>query len=202
MIIQDRSDVRRASLNSILLDDAWHLEALKTLRGVAPFAWITGGFVRNAIWDEVFKMPNPCVPADVDVIYLRPQRHAPLSERQIRASLFQSAPDIRWSVKDQGRMHRRSGDAPYRTLHEALKAFPDRSSAIAVRLPDDGSLEILAPYGLEDTFRGIVRPTPAGLSDSRYEAFLDRKLAGWRQRWPRLIVASAAPRQNPDREAA
>jgi len=202
MNIQDRSDVRKASLTSILLNDAWHFEALKTLRGIAPFAWITGGFVRNAIWDEVFNMSNPCVPADVDVIYMDPERHVPLSERGIRASLFRSAPGIHWSVKDQGRMHSRSGDAPYRTLGAALQAFPDRSSAIAVRLLNDGSLEILAPYGLEDAFRGIVRPTPAGLSDSRYEAFLDRKLVGWRQRWPRLMIASTAPRQDPSRKAA
>jgi hypothetical protein len=44
-----------ASLSGVLLGDAWHREALETLREVAPFAWITGGFVRNAIWDAVFE---------------------------------------------------------------------------------------------------------------------------------------------------
>jgi uncharacterized protein len=193
---------RDASLNNILLDDAWHREALETLRETAPFAWITGGFVRNAIWDAVFDKQDFCIPADVDVIYLGPRGRTRLIEQSLSASLIGNAPEIRWSVKDQSRMHVRSSDSPYRSLNEALRAFPDRSSAIAVRLLSDDSLETLAPYGLQDAFRGIVRPTPAGRSDERYRAFLDRKLAGWRKRWPHLMVASAALPQRSSRRAA
>jgi uncharacterized protein len=193
---------REALLRSILLDDAWHREALETLRDAAPFAWITGGFVRNAIWDAVFDKQDFCIPADVDVIYLEPRIRTRLAEQGLKASLVQNAPKVLWSVKDQSRMHMGSGDSPYQSLNEALRAFPDRSSAIAVQLRADGRLETLAPYGLEDAFRGIVRPTPAGRSDERYQAFLDRKLAGWRRRWPRLMVASAAPPQRSSRRAA
>jgi hypothetical protein len=99
-------------------------------------------------------------------------------------------------------MHMRGDDPPYRSLGEALRAFPDRSSAIAVRLPSNRKLEILAPFGLEDAFRGIVRPTPIGCSDIRYQRFLDRKLDGWRNRWPRLLVVSAAPGKGHSRKAA
>jgi uncharacterized protein len=193
---------REASLSSILLDDAWHREVLETLRETAPFAWITGGFVRNAIWDAVFDEQSSRIPADVDVIYLAAHRRTLLAEQSLRATLDQNAPEVPWSVKDQSRMHVRSEDPPYRSLDEALRAFPDRSSAIAVRLLTDGSVKVLAPYGSGDAFRGIVRPTPAGLSDDRYQAFLNRKLVGWRKRWPRLMVASAFPRQESSRRAA
>jgi hypothetical protein len=202
MKVQPPKSSRETSLSSILLDDAWHREALEILRETAPFAWITGGFVRNAIWDAVFDKKEACTPIDVDVIYLDPRKRTPFAEHGLSASLAWHAPGIPWSVKDQSRMHMRNGDSPYRTLDEALRAFPDRSSAVAVRLLTDDRVEARVPYGLEDAFRGIVRPTPAGLSDGRYQAFLSRKLVGWRKRWPRLMVVSAALRQGPSREAA
>ncbi len=191
-----------ASLSNILLNDDWHRGTLQALYEVAPFAWITGGFVRNAIWDTTFGKGDFCTPADVDVIYLNGPGSSRLREKGLEATLRQNAPGIFWSVKDQGRMHIRSNDRPYQSLDEALRAFPDRSSAIAVRLLSDERLEILAPFGLQDAFRGVVRPTPAGLSDSRYQSFLARKLDGWRNRWPRLIVASPAPAQGDSRKAA
>jgi hypothetical protein len=191
-----------ASLSGILLNDAWHREALELLRETAPFAWITGGFVRNAIWDFMFGKQEPSVPADVDVIYLDAESPSALTEKNLCDTLSRNAPGILWSVKDQSHMHVRSNDPPYRSLDEAVRAFPDRSSAIAVRLLGNGRLETLAPFGLEDSFRGVVRPTPAGTSDGRYQSFLNRKLPGWRKHWPHLMVASAAPRQARSRTAA
>lgn len=189
-------------LSSILLGDDWHRKTLEALHDSAPFAWITGGFVRNAIWDAVFDKGSFCTPADIDVIYLDIQRDLQLTEKGLESILIRNSKGTLWSVKDQSRMHTRGDDAPYRSLSEALRAFPDRSSAIAVRLPSEERLEILAPFGLADPFRGIVRPTPIGCSDSRYQRFLDRKLDGWRNRWPRLLVASAAPSQRHGRKAA
>jgi hypothetical protein len=191
------------TLGGILLDDAWHREVLEALREVAPFAWITGGFVRSAIWDAVFAKEEPGALADVDVIYLDTPEHALLTESGLGRVLSRHAPGILWSVRDQGRMHARNGDHPYRTLDEALRGFPDKSSAVGVRLLADGGLEILAPFGLEDAFRGVVRPTPAGLSDGRFQHFLKKKLPGWRERWPWLLVASApVPGEDTGRRAA
>jgi hypothetical protein len=192
-----------ASLSELLLDDAWHREALEALREVAPFAWITGGFVRNAIWDVSFEKERLCTPADVDVVYLGPRRKLLLSEGALDAALNRAVPGIEWSVRNQSRMHRRSNDAPYRSLGQALEAFPDRSSAIAVRLLPSDELEILAPFGLEDAFRGVVRPTPAALADDRFPAFLNRKLDGWLRRWPWLsIVYEPVEGQSSSRRAA
>ncbi|HEU4461662.1 MAG TPA: nucleotidyltransferase family protein [Solirubrobacterales bacterium] len=191
-----------SSLSGILLGDVWHRKTLEALHDFAPFAWITGGFVRNAIWDAVFDKGGFCTPADVDVIYLDHQRSLQLAEKGLEEALRRNSKDILWSVKDQSRMHMRGDDPPYRSLDQALRAFPDRSSAIAVRLPANRKLEILAPFGLEDAFRGIVRPTPIGRSDIRYQRFLDRKLDGWRNRWPRLLVASAVSGKGHSRKAA
>lgn len=194
------------ALSSILLDDAWHREVLEALREVAPFAWVTGGFVRSAIWDAVFATGEPCALADVDVIYLDTPERSLFTESGLDRVLSRRAPEILWSVRDQGRMHARNGDRPYRSLNEALRGFPDKSSAVAVRLLPNEDLEILAPFGLEDVFQGVVRPTPAGLSDGRFQRFLKKKLSGWRRRWPWLRVASVPvpgqPGQGAGRHAA
>jgi hypothetical protein len=197
------ADNLEASLSGILLTDAWHREALEAVREVAPFAWITGGFVRSAVWDSVFAKGETGVLADVDVIYLGIPEHSLFTEDGLERLLGRRAPGVLWSVRDQGRMHARNGDRPYRSLEEALRNFPDKSSAVAVRLSPRGGLEILAPFGLEDVFRGVVRPTPVGLSDDRFQRFTAKKLPGWRGRWPWLRVAPApASAQDAGRHAA
>lgn len=195
MNASDRPANLEARLTDTLLHEGRRCETLETLRDNAPFAWITGGFVRNAVWDAVFEMRDASTPVDVDVVYLGGHESGRWGEMNLSAVLRLEAPGIPWSVKDQARMHIRNHDRPYRNLNEALSSFPDRSSAIAVRLLPDGTLDTLAPFGLKDAFRGFVRPTPAGLSDGRYAAFLDRKLDTWRKRWPRLLVVSPTPGQ-------
>jgi uncharacterized protein len=181
-------------LCQIMLDDIWHREALEVVRAVAPFAWITGGFVRSAIWDTVFHCRSVCRPADVDVVYLVDGPDSLIHEDGLKSALAKISPRFHWSVRDQNRMHLRNGDAPYANLEEALQAFPDTSSAIAVRLTARDDLEVLAPFGLGDAFEGLVRPTPAGQADDRYGRFLARKSEGWQERWPWLtIVPSATP---------
>ena len=100
------------------------------------------------------------------------------------------APDVRWSVRNQARMHVRSGDAPYDSLETAIRFFPDTASAIAVRLEQDGTLSILAPYGLADAFDGVVRPTAAAQQrrPDRYADRVSRRAVEWKRRWPILRI--------------
>jgi hypothetical protein len=178
------------TLSRALLDDRWHRAALDAVRSVAPAAWITGGFVRNCIWDLVFACGSFSHPQDVDVIYLGRAGDTEMGERGIEEALKRRDPEINWSVRDQGRMHVRGGDLPYDSLSVALRAFPDRASAIAVRRAGTGELDVLAPYGLEDAFKGVVRPTPISCRDGRFERFVARKLPDWRSRWPAVRIAA------------
>jgi hypothetical protein len=199
-MLQPRPDPSRQSqlnqvLSDALLEDCWHHDALDAVRLKYPTAWIAGGFVRNFIWDLAFDLGSFSRPRDVDVVIFEAATRSESREREFEDELRRHAPRVNWSVRDQGRMHLLAGDLPYGSLEGALRAFPDRSSAIAVRLGRRERLEVLAPFGLDDAFAGLVRPTPAGLTDGRFQRFVARKLPGWRSRWPDVQVAFKRPRK-------
>lgn len=97
-------------------------------------------------------------------------------------------PGLSWSVINQARMSRRNGDAPYQSATDAMNYWPETATAIAVRLTDQEEIEIAAPFGLEDLFAGVIRPTPRFERD-KYPVFLDRiHSKQWEAKWPEPIV--------------
>ena len=70
---------------------------------------------------------------------------------------------------------------PYRSIADAVATFPTTATAIAVR-PSFEYLEIVAPFGLDDLFTGVVRPNKALATRDVYE----NKIARWRRIWPDL----------------
>ena len=72
----------------------------------------------------------------------------------------------------------------YSSLFDALSAWPETATAIAVRLTENDLLEIIAPFGLSDLFELKLRWNPHLVS---YETFLNRVIEKqWLQRWPKL----------------
>jgi hypothetical protein len=126
-----------------------------------PDCWVGAGFVRNAVWDALAGRPPAPLSEDIDVVWFDPVRCDAASDRRIERDLAALHPGLRWSVKNQHRMHIRNADAPYRCCEDALRHWPETATAVAVRLADAGRIEVLAPFGLHDLFAGIVRPTPA-----------------------------------------
>lgn len=180
-------------VGEILLNDPWRRDVLATLRDVAPSAWICGGFVRNRIWDVVtFRVADSPL-EDVDVIWFDPDDTSERAEARLARRLAQRSPTVPWSTHNQARMHERSGDAPYRSLAEAVSCFPDTASAVAVRLLPRGVVDVIAPHGLSDAFAAIVKPTPLASSDpERFTRFLDRKAALWNRYWPEVRIMRIA----------
>ena len=84
------------------------------------------------------------------------------------------APGIRWSVKNQARMHRRNGDAPYRDTLDAVAHWAETPTAIAARTIE-GRVEVMAPYGVDDLLNLIVRPTP--VFGHKMDAYRERIMA-------------------------
>jgi hypothetical protein len=96
-------------------------------------------------------------------------------------------PKLSFSVKNQARMHRVTGDPPYTSSRDALLHVPDTTSAVGVSAGRNGKLRILAPFGLEDFWNMTVRPTPYGAKHyERYEERIRKK--GWQRRWPRVRI--------------
>jgi uncharacterized protein len=177
----------RNRLGELILGDPWRASILQTLWRTDREAWVTGGFVRNRVWDDIESNQLPTPLDDVDVVVFR---NADIGiETELVARLSAAAPTVPWSVRNQARMHTRSGDQPYPSLEDAIRCFPDTASAIAVRLSRHSRLSIIAPFGLRDLFAGVGQPTNVACArPQRYVERLKQKEAEWLLRWPHLTI--------------
>jgi hypothetical protein len=159
------------------------------LRAIATLSiadcWIGGGVIRNSVWDYLHGYPvHVATGSDVDVVYWDLRNANPESDLEIERRLTNDWPDIPWSVRNQARMHERNGDPPYQSTEDACRCWPETATAIAARLWD-GQVQIVAPHGVDDLVRMIVRPTPA--FDTKMSVYQQRLASkDWARRWPRL----------------
>ena len=153
-----------------------------------PDAWVAAGAVRNLVWDELHGRA-PSRPADVDVVYFDAANSGRAGEEAAEAWLAARMPGPAWQVRNQARMHLKSGLPPYRDAVDGIRHFPETPTAVGVRLRGS-HIEVAAPHGLEDLFGLTVRPTSA---DARtIEAYRARIAAkAWAARWPMLRVIMA-----------
>ena len=81
---------------------------------------------------------------------------------------------------------------PYKSSKDAIEKFPERCTAIGIRLVEDGQLEVYSPFGVEDMYNYLVRPTPHFKIDSErmllYRARMTKKK--WSDKWPTLTIES------------
>ena len=77
----------------------------------------------------------------------------------------------------------------YKSSLDALSKFPERCTAIGVRLKE-GNIELIAPYGIDDIASFIVQPTPYFEEDSeRIIAYQNRVTKkNWQEKWPQLVI--------------
>jgi uncharacterized protein len=183
--VQHGAGVTR-DLASLIAADGGRVRLLQLVQDLRlPDCWIGAGFVRSAVWDHLHGKP-PTLPAgDVDVVWFDPARATPDGDRRIEVRLAAAAPEIDWSVTNQARMHARNGDAPYASTGDALRHWPETATAVAVRLTDHG-VDVLAPFGLDDLFALIVRPTPAFATDKLPVVQARMREKRWLERWPLL----------------
>ncbi|ASG23418.1 nucleotidyltransferase family protein [Nitrospirillum viridazoti] len=185
-------------LQAVIRDDAWRMGLLAHVRTLdLPDCWIGAGFVRNAVWDQLHRqqaVPETAGEApdsDVDVVWFDAACPSIAVDRDLTDRLLALAPDVPWSVKNQARMHCRNGDAPYTGCADALRHWPETATAVAVRLTPQDALEVLAPFGLDDLFGRLIRPTPA-FRGAKREILRQRvREKRWLERWPLLRVVDA-----------
>lgn len=176
-----------AELASLLMEPP-RMRVLAAVRDtLGDEAWVTGGFVREAVWDRLHGYIMPTQLDDVDVVFFDALNAAESRERALETALAAAGGNVRWSVKNQARMHLVTDTEPYQSLEDAVGRFPETATSVACRVGADGRICILAPYGLADLFALKVRPTP-GFSLSRYRARIAEKR--WGQKWPRLQIES------------
>ena len=178
------SSAAAARLSEIVLASPLRQARLCALRDFGPpSAWLSAGFVRNAVFDALFSESPAERESDLDVIYLDASATDPERDGAYEHALHAACPGA-WEVKNQARMAVRNGHRSYRDVADALAHFPETATAVAVRLDGD-ELSLLAPYGLDDLFAGVMRCAPCA-DPARYAE--RRHTKRWAERWPRLRV--------------
>ncbi len=178
-------------LQELLASDPEVLAMLATVRSLdLPDCWITAGLVRNHVWDHLHGYEEPTALNDIDVIYFDAGNLDEQAEKRLENDLHDRLPGHPWSVKNQPRMAYRNGDRPYRSISHALEHWCETPTAVAIRLNASDDIDILAPFGLDDLFGLVVRPTPFTRTNpqklAQYRARMKKK--NWPRQWPRIRV--------------
>lgn len=179
-------------LARIIESDTHRWAALNYVDGLQlPDCWIAAGFVRDAVWDHLHGRPLSPVANDIDVIWFDVTKASPADDAEIEAKLAALAPDLKWSVKNQARMHVRNGDAPYDSVSDAMRSWPETATAVGVRKSTNSALEVNMPFGLEDLFGLRLVPTESFVTRKR--AIFEQRIVEkqWLRRYPLLRVCEA-----------
>ncbi len=184
--------MREEDIINLIRSDAWMMSVLRAARSLRLPDWMLGaGFVRNKVWDELHGYKHKEVPtADIDLIYYDADDVDEKTEKEYD-EVLKKAFTANWSAKNQARMHVHKGRTkPYKDTEEALADWVETPTAVAVRLEDDDTLTLFAPYGVDDLVNLIVRPTPTDFNrKDNFETYRERiRSKGWKRRWPKLTM--------------
>lgn len=164
------------------------VDILKALREIDPGLHLGGGTIRSAVWDYLHGYHSQTPVDDVDVVYFDKATATKEHDERFDQKLDALVGNLRWSTKNQARMHRANKERAYKTLNEAVARWPETATAFAVRLTDNGRLEFVTPHGLNDLLRMLIVATPA--FTNRMDIVANRvKNKEWLRLWPRLKLS-------------
>ena len=154
-------------------------------------SWLAAGSVRNFIWNLLSDKPVFDRETDVDVIFFDPA----ISYEDtlvIESKLKEDFPQYQWELKNQVYMHLHSPHTvPYTSSCDAMSKYPERCTAIGLRLHANATLELFAPYGLEDILKFQVSPTTHFLeNEDRMKLYQERlSKKNWQEKWKNLTFS-------------
>ena len=154
-------------------------------------SWLAAGLVRNFIWNLLSDKSPFDHETDVDVIFFDPAISYEDTlgiERKLKENFTQ----YQWELKNQVYMHLHSPHtAPYTSSRDAMSKYPERCTAVGLRLNEDSTLELFAPYGLEDILKFQVSPTPHFLdNEDRMKLYQERlSKKNWQEKWKNLTFS-------------
>ena len=182
---------RFTQLSAVIASDARRMRILHLVKDLElPDCWVAAGFVRSRVWDLLHGRSSSPMPQDIDVIWYDPSQASSERDAIVESALRAMDDSLNWSVKNQARMHQRNLDQPYQSASDAMLYWPETATAVAVRLSDHSVIEIAAPYGLDDLFGLLVRPT-ARFQTEKHAVYLDRiREKAWQTTWPGLKFTS------------
>jgi hypothetical protein len=178
---------------AVIQADPELMHLLDRLRSLALPQWrLVAGCLYQTVWNALTDRPRGYGIKDYDLIYYD---GADLSWEAEDAAIRRVAAATRDCVgpvetRNQARVHlwfkERFGCAYPRlnAADEALSYYASFVHAIGVRLDDDGSLDVAAPFGFEDVFAMRIRPNCALNNRASFE----RKAARAKAIWPQVAI--------------
>ena len=154
-------------------------------------SWLAAGSVRNFIWNLLSDKSPFDSETDVDVIFF----DSDVSYEEtvsLEKKLREVFPQYQWELKNQVYMHLHSPHtALYTSSRDAMSQYPERCTAIGLRLHADATIELFAPYGLEDILNFQVFPTPHFLeNEDRMKLYQERlSKKNWQEKWKNLTFS-------------
>ena len=149
--------------------------------------YLGGGIIRNLVWDNLHGYSEMTPIEDIDVIYFNKLCISKENDLGIEERLKKAMPNYKWSVKNQARMHIVNEDEPYLSLEDAVSKWPEIASATLLKRDKGGIYTFIAPFGFDDLFRLIVRPTPHFMNKlPQYQTRIRNKK--WDTIWDKLIL--------------
>jgi hypothetical protein len=149
-----------------------------------PDWYVAAGYLRNYIWDSLYKYSSRTPLNDIDVIYYNASEIDEEIDKKYECKLEQITGISIWSVKNQARMHINNGVAPYKSSQDAISHWPETVTAIGVRLEGNNNISFISPFGLDDLFEFKIRKNPLFIDESYFYARVQKKK--WQEIWPRL----------------
>jgi uncharacterized protein len=169
------------------------MDLLVRLRDLRLLQWrLVAGCLYQTVWNHLTGRPPGTGIQDYDLIYFDPTDLSWQAEDAVIRRVTAATPGAPAPVeaRNQARVHlwfeRRFG-TPYRPLSSADESLPRYASivhAVGVRLNDDDTLDVAAPFGLDDLFSMVIRPNYA-LDNAVSHT---RKAERARLIWPRVTV--------------
>ncbi|BAY38521.1 hypothetical protein NIES2111_28690 [Nostoc sp. NIES-2111] len=150
-----------------------------------PNWWLAGGAVRNTVWRFLFSDNCTLFIKDFDIAFFDEagNRDQELAAKAYLTNLF---PHHQFDVKNQASFARwRPGRRTYTSTEDGIQDWLHTATAVGVRVDTQGQWELFTPYGLDDLFIGIIRPTPAHMNNPDAHS----KAAGFLSKCPDLKLA-------------
>lgn len=170
------------------------MKALLAARSLGLKTWCIGaGAIRNRVWDHLHHIGCGDADSDVDLVYFDTDA-LPSEDGALQARLARLLPDVSWHVTNQAHVHRwyeqSFGQAvqAVASLEEGISTWPEYATCVGLTLDAGGSMDVIAPHGLEDFFALRLRHNPMRATRS---TFLQRVTSKrWLERWPELRICA------------
>jgi hypothetical protein len=185
--------VQRAALERIIRTSPLLMEVLDGIAADGlPEGMLVAGAIYNLVWNRLTDRPDLHGINDLDVFYYDAADLSYEAEDAVIRRLdarFAGLP-LPVQVRNQARVHLWFGQkfgvdfAPLGSAAEMLGRYASKTHSVAARLEPDGTMSILAPFGLDDIFSFRITPNPVLANRPAHEA----KGARAKSVWPEVTV--------------